>query len=249
VIKGGAIGKVSDLGQRLMAQRPSDEEEADSFDKVARLVAGRDPPKWLVRHFKNWAGSLGLHRRVVMRQPTRSAMMELLREIENAAGLLSYALSNNSIRAFLENSRLGPMNYAERLENDLTDFALRIVAAKNSTLSSKKGGAKPGRGKAMPPDAMTPYVYCAAMIAEAWHFIHEGYPAPADREAAAAADVLWNLSKIPHGVDADNDERIRWGIDKLNGWRPHFIAALAQKPVMGNHHDKYVRNMKIAAQI
>jgi hypothetical protein len=186
----------------------------------------------------------------MMRQPTRSAMMELLSEIENAAGVLSYALSNNSIRAFLENSRLGHMNYAARLENALNDFALRIVVAKSSSLSSKKGGgAKPGRGKAMPPDATTPYVYCAAMIAEAWHFLHEGYPAAANQVAAAAADVLWNLSKIPHGVDADNDERSRWGIDKLNGWRPHFIAALAQKPVMGNHHDRYVRHMKIAAQV
>ena len=233
-----------------MVRRTSDEEEADSFDKVARLVAGGDPPKWLVRHFKNWAGSLGLHRRVVMRQPTRSAMMELLSEIENAAGLLSYALSNNSVTAFLENSRLGPMNYAARLENDLSDFALRIVLAKSSSLSSKRGGgAKPGRGKAMPPDATTPYVYCAALIAEAWHFLHEGYPAPADRKAAAAAEVLWNLSKIPQGVDADNDERIRWGTDTLNGWRPHFIAALAQKPVMGSDHDRYVLSMKIAAQL
>jgi hypothetical protein len=231
-----------------MVQRTSSEEEADSFDKVARLVAGGDPPKWLARHFKNYAASLGLHRRVVMRQPTRSAMIELLSEIEGAAGLLSYALSNNPTREFLENSRLGPIDYAMRFENDLTDFALRILAAKNS-LSSKEGGAKPGPGKAMPPDATTPHVYCAAMIAEAWHFLHEGYPAAANREAAAAADVLWNLSKIPGGVDAANDDRIRWGTDKLNGWRPHFIAALAQKPVMGNDHGRYVRSMEIAAQM
>ena len=200
-----------------MVRRTRDEEEADSFDKVARLVAGGDPPKWLVRHFKNWAPSLGLHRRVVMRQPTRSAMMELLSEIENAAGLLSYALSNNSIMAFVENSRLSPMNYAARLQNDLTDFALRIAVAKSYSLSSKRGGgAKPGRGKAMPPDATTPYVYCAAMIAEARHFLHGRYPAPADRGPAAAAEALWNLSKIPHGIDADKDERVRWGTDKLN---------------------------------
>jgi hypothetical protein len=35
-----------------MVQRRSEKEEADSFDKVARLVVGGDPPKWLVRHFK-----------------------------------------------------------------------------------------------------------------------------------------------------------------------------------------------------
>ena len=234
-----------------MARKASDDqEEADSFEKVARLVAGGDPPKWLAGYFKHWAGSLGLHRRLVMRQPTRSEMIELLSEMEDAVWLLSYAISNNPIREYLENSHLGPIGNAARLESDLGDLALRIAAAKDSpTLSSKKGGAKPGPGKAMPPDAPTPYVYCAAMIAEAWKFVHEDYPAARNQEAAAAADALWNLSKIAYGADAANDERNEWGTDKLNGWRPHFKAALAQRPVMGNMHDEYVRHMRLAVQI
>jgi hypothetical protein len=110
--------------------------------------------------------------------------------MEDAAWLLSHAMSNNSIREYLENSHVGPIDCAARLESDLADLALRIGAAKNSpTLSSKKGGAKPGPGMAMPPDATTPYVYCAAMIAETWKFVHEEYPAARNQEAAAAADA------------------------------------------------------------
>ena len=74
-------------------------------------------------------------------------------------------------------------------------------------------------------------------------------PRRGNQEAAAAADALWNLSKIAYGADAANDERIKWGNDKLNGWRPHFKAALAQTPVMGNMHDEYVRHMRLALQI
>jgi hypothetical protein len=36
-----------------------DEDEADSFEKVARLVGGRNPPPWLVKHFKTLGGKLG----------------------------------------------------------------------------------------------------------------------------------------------------------------------------------------------
>jgi hypothetical protein len=185
-----------------------------------------------------------------MRQPTRSEIVGLLTEIEDAAWLLGNALSDQSIREFLENSHLGSIDYAARLESDLTDFALRIAAAKASpALSSKKVDARPGRGRALPPDAVTPHVYCAAMIGEAWKFVHERYPAPSNRKAAAAAEALWRLSKIPYGADAAKDERIGWGNDKLNGWRPHFRTALEQKPVMGNCHDEYVRHIRLAAQM
>jgi hypothetical protein len=36
--------------------------------------------------------------------------------------------------------------------------------------------------------------YAAAFILEAWSFIHGAEPAPKNKDAAAAADLFWNVS-------------------------------------------------------
>src|SRR3984893_343680 len=51
-----------------------------------------------------------------------------------------------------------------------------------------------GRGRAVPPGYFPPKTYCAAVIAEAWSFVHDVEPAPKNQKAAAAAHLLWSES-------------------------------------------------------
>jgi hypothetical protein len=67
------------------------------------------------------------------------------------------------------------------------------------------------------PDAFSAKTHCAALIAETWRYFHSRYPAPRNRDAAAAADAFWRAS----GGKAT-------GIgDPLNGWRYYFMKARA----------------------
>jgi hypothetical protein len=48
--------------------------------------------------------------------------------------------------------------------------------------------------RAVPPGYFPPKTYCAAVIAEAWSFVHGVEPAPKNQKAAAAAHLLWRES-------------------------------------------------------
>jgi hypothetical protein len=161
---------------------------------------------------------------------------------------MSGALSNYGIADFLQTSPFGPITDLPRLEMSLEDITRRSAEAlKSPALTTERGRTKPGRGRALSPDATSPLVYCAEMIAVAWKCVRGSYPVARNPDAAAAAEALWQLSKIPFGVDAAEDERVRWGTDFLNGWRPHFEVALAQTLILGNMHDEFVRHMKRAS--
>jgi hypothetical protein len=99
-------------------------------------------------------------------------------------------------------------------------------------LVTKDGKTKAGRNKAEPPGYFPPKTLCAALILEAWRFIHGFAPAPKNQTAAAAAELYWNVSIGRVSIEPAKAalERIvdqepkSWG-DRLNGWRHHLKQA------------------------
>jgi hypothetical protein len=106
-------------------------------------------------------------------------------------------------------------------------------------LAAADGKTKAGRNKALPPGYFPPKTFCAAIILEAWSFIHGAEPAPKNGKAAAAADLFWRVlindlhmepTKEPFDRIVDKETK-SWG-DRLNGWRRHFEQA--REPAVSN---------------
>jgi hypothetical protein len=77
----------------------------------------------------------------------------------------------------------------------------------------------------MAPGVLSPQVFCAMMIAEAWKFVRGEYHGPRNLKAAEAAEMLWGLCVLPDGHRLPRAERVTHG-NPLNAWRPHFKAAM-----------------------
>src|SRR5580692_11029031 len=95
------------------------------------------------------------------------------------------------------------------------------------------GETKAGRSRAVPPGSFPPKTYCAAIIAEAWSFVHGVEPAPTNQKAAAAAHLFWRESleglsmeetKLALEWMRAKDAKKSWG-EPLNGWWRHFKEA------------------------
>src|ERR1700682_256474 len=102
-----------------------------------------------------------------------------------------------------------------------------------SWLVTENGKTKAGRSRACPPGSCPPKPYCAAIIAEAWSFVHGVEPAPTNQKAATAAHLLWRESleglsmeetKLALEWMLTTDAKKSWG-EPLNGWRRHFKQA------------------------
>ena len=192
----------------------------DPFIDVARLICGDDPPTWLAEQLWRWNRWLYRDRRVEEIRLPRKQMRSTLREIENAALLLTEALAPSLIREFLDASPGGPIVDPERLMRALEDLSDRAFQARNGAdLATKSGASKPGPGKAR-PESMSPRTLCAIMIWDAWKHVHKSEPAPKNRQAAEAAEAYWRSA---------GGERHYAGEEPLAVWRHHFKKAAAPR--------------------
>lgn len=188
------------------------------FEEVARLIAGGDAPEWLLWYLVDWRNSLVIDIAVHEIQPTKAKMRPRLLDVERCAKRLVDALQNDPTREFLESAPLGPMLYYGALTHLLTDLAGRAERAVNSpALANSTGKTKAGQGKALPPEAISPQDFCAALVAEAWSFIREKPPSPRNSKAGEAAEAYWKAIGGP--------PLRRWGNSKGNSWRSHFEKA------------------------
>jgi hypothetical protein len=169
-------------------------------------------------------GSLALYRHTSMTAPRRAEVVGNLLRIENAADEIREALSDEMTRAFLAFPSHG--DEIRTLEDSLAQLSQRAETARLSpALSTKSGKTRPGRGLAKAPGVVSPHVFCAMMIAEAWKFVRGEYPGPRNLKAAEAAEMLWGLCVLPDGHRLRRAERVTYG-NRLNAWRPHFKAAM-----------------------
>jgi hypothetical protein len=230
------------------AMQNEEDAPAQSFADVARKITGGDAPAWLVDTLKNWAPCLAIDRGVAFRQPGRSEMKKKLQGVGSAAELIVSALHDGATRGFLDAATPGGIPYRGQIDHMLRDLVRRAEDGIES-LSTADGKTKAGRNKAVPPGSFHPKTLCAALILEAWTFVHEVEPAPKNQEAAAAADLFWNASMEDLGIEPAKEriektvtkEAKSWG-ERLNGWRHHFKQA--KEPAVSNNRQEIRRYLK-----
>ena len=187
----------------------------------------------MARQIKKWGACLAVDRGVAaVKLPTRAHMRKNLEGVRAGAAPILIALDDGETRGFLDAASPGtiPDRLAIcRLMSDLVRRAEEGV----SWLVTEDGETKVGRGRAVPPGYFPPKTYCAAIIAEAWSFVHGVEPAPTNQKAAAAAHLLWRESleglsmektKLALEWMRATDAKKSWG-EPLNGWRRHFKQA------------------------
>ncbi len=221
---------------------------AQRFANVARKITGDDPPEWLVDTLMNWAPCLVIDRCVASRQPSRSEMKKKLQRIRDAASLIVRELHDGATRGFLDAAPPTEIPYHGHIDPMLCDL---IQSAEHGidSLSTADGKTKAGRNKAGPPSSFHPKTLCAAIILEAWTFVHEVEPAPKNQKAAAAADLFWNVLMEDLSMKAVkeriekiiNKEQKSWG-EPLNRWRHHFEQA--KKPAVSNIRQDIRRHLE-----
>lgn len=212
ILRGGRRRTGQGIGADDVA-RPS--EIISDYEALARLIASAPPP-WLPEVLQNWAASLRFQDRMRCSWLSRVELRRSLREVEQAADLLGKALLNTDICLFLNAAGDEPIAHRELFDLLLRDLRIRAMCAANGPdLVMPDGKTRRGRGTAVPPGLIEPLGLCALLIAEAWKHFNGEYPGSKSMKAAVVADRLWTLS---------GNERISWGDEPLNAWRPYFEA-------------------------
>src|ERR1700731_3443395 len=167
---------------------------APGYEKVARAITGYDPPAWLVKFLKMWGPCLAVDRGVAaVKTPTRAHMRKTLEGVRAAAALILSALDDGETGGFLDAASPGTIPDRLAIYRLMSDLVRRAEEGV-SWLVTEDGETKVGRGRAVPPEYFPPKPHCAAVIAEAWSFVHGVEPAPKNQKAAAAARLLWRES-------------------------------------------------------
>jgi hypothetical protein len=181
-------------------------------------------------------------------QPSKAEMRELLLGIVGAAEYLQRAIAHPAVREFLESSPAGPIENIVLFDRNLRDLADRAESAsKEPTLTNEAGKTKAGRGRAMPPEAASPQIYCAMLISETWKHFHRRYPGMHNRKAAEAAHIYWlaggKNSEAEHWrkLLSGGKSGRRRGSDPLSRWRPYFKTA--RPPALPRDREEYVRSL------
>ncbi len=211
----------------------------DGFMKSARLIAGENPPRWLVKHLQRWSYSIMLNGSVHSIQPGRAEVKARLGKLVASADLMQRELQDTTIIEFLQIEDLGTVENLTNVIVALQDIRRRAnFALSSSALSTKSGKTKAGRSRALPPKASSPRAGCAAVILEAWAHFHDGtFPAASNPKLAAVADEYWRAcGGVVEG----------WGNDPLKAWRPYFKEAL--KPSLTEIRKELRRHILLSAQ-
>ena len=133
------------------------------------------------------------------------------------------------------------------LEANLAHLSQQAETARLSPpLSTKSGKTRPGPGLATATGVVSPHILCAMMIAEAWKFVRGKYPSARNREAAEAAEMLWELCTLPDGDRLPRTERVSFG-NPLNAWRPHFEAAMDARLGFETHRSELLQHLRLAS--
>ena len=240
--------KASEAAEESPSRPVEEGVAASSFAEVARIITCDDnPPLWLVKAFERWAPSLAIDRAIAVKQPTKAKTRECLQAVKDAAHTLIDALNDGDIRGFLDEAP-DEIPYHGPMDHMLRDLARRARESASS-LANADGKTKPGRNRAMPPRACHSKSYCAAMIAEAWSFIHGKEPSPKNQDATAAAQIFWNGSAGIMNVEPAKSafqgvvaqETKSWG-EPLNGWRRHLKQA--KDPALSKDRAEFRRHLK-----
>jgi hypothetical protein len=211
---------------------------------LAEQVSGHTPPEWLIEYFVNWSGSLAMHRHVWEQRMSRAQVTERLKRMQEAALELSNALSEPELTEYLA-PKPNPDEIADVRRVLMLVHGWTEGGGKSAGLVTANGKTRAGAGLAVPARSISPQVFCALIVSEAWKYVRGRSHGPRNRKAAAAAQELWNLAVVPGGDRLPRTERERRG-DPLNGWRPHFTT-VANEALYQNDRAELVQYLKNAA--
>ena len=124
-------------------------------------------------------------------------MKKNLQGVRDAASIIIGALNDGPTREIVDAASPGKIEYHDHIDRMLRDLDRRAKQA-ISSLSTSDGKTKPGRNKAMAAGAFHPKTYCAALISEAWSFIHSAEPAPKKSEGGGrGGNFLARIDGVP----------------------------------------------------
>jgi hypothetical protein len=182
------------------------------FEPAAKLIAGESPPEWLVHHLCNWAATITLGVAVEEIQPGTTAMRAKLKAVEGAALITLSAVADPVVLEFLGLPSLARVAERAKVERILSNIARRASEAHDSPQLAGSNGAKAGRRKALPREAVPARMLCAVVIAEVWAHLR-GASRFRAKDLYAAADAYWRACRGDYEG---------WGDSRLSGWRPYF---------------------------
>jgi hypothetical protein len=172
--------------------------------------------------------------------PTKLELHDTLEAIEDLSTRLSGLLQSSITQGFLAT---GAGRENEQYIKDGLPFLSMLMRdayrAKNSPrLVSPDGKVQRGAGRPHLPGRMPPKYVCAALIAEAWAFFHEGEdPKPSDQRAQEAAARFYGAWFPKEGG---------WGTNKLKGWTTYLDSA--RHPDLKADRKEFGRHLAIEAQ-
>jgi len=213
---------------KLAPKPPSQDRE--HYVKIARLVAGDNPPPWLADQFRRWIASLYLDRHVTARQPTRAQMRACLQRMEADPEYAKRAALYGPIRGFLEAPPLGKIEGLASPEERAEDLRRRAAhAARSPDLADGNGSTKKGAGRALPNGFVANRLYCALIVREAWALIHGEPPKVGCANAAETAEAYW-IAACGESSTFAIDRSVR--TERLRCWRYQF-KKLSADPWLG----------------
>jgi hypothetical protein len=166
---------------------------ADYAEAAMPANQGRSPPTWIPTFLMHWAPELIMGRKKLDRSQNRKFVVGQLAKIDAAAQQITGAM-NSEIIKFLQLPPYGPFDSELGTHTFVSSLGIRARHAINSpNLSTGDGDTRTGPGKAIPPLDPKPKVFCAAIVAELWNFLHGSYP-KASKNALKAATSYWSAS-------------------------------------------------------
>jgi len=241
--------------------------EAPTFEDVARLIAGKEGDvEWLADGLRAWVwpqerhpprarkygSGLGMFADMARVRWSRARLLKALtKTLPSAANTIDDLLRDWALFSFLTDERLGPgFSALERvaLGNQLHEIRRRCVQVSQfPELVSKDGKPKAGRNKVLAPGQVDEKVACASTVAVAWKFARGKPPGPHVKQAAKAADLLFDLGMAPAGRFDLVKRRPVWGEDPLDAWPPYFRAAFVSNPALDRINEmQFVPVLKFA---
>ena len=101
----------------------------DGFLETARLVAGENPPLWLVKHFRRWSPCVMVDGNVHTKQLGKAEARKRLRKLKDAAELVDRELHDISVATPLLVDEFGPLPHFAGIDTVLEEIRRRADVA------------------------------------------------------------------------------------------------------------------------
>ena len=164
----------------------------DAVLDIARLIAGDEPPGWLLCAADKARDMLSESRRGEAIYPKRARQRQQLVTLHSAIAFVRKAIRNPTISATL---LAGDNHFHNQNETDhgLADLAKRAATA--------IGEIPPGGGRnKFQPDGLRPQVKCALMVSVLWTSARGVEPPTANETAQRACEALWKAASVGESV-------------------------------------------------